>query len=40
MFNKIVTFFSILSFLSCSEQKTEINGTWVYIGWESSKKKG
>ena len=40
MFHKIVIFFSILSFLSCSEQKTEINGTWVYIGWESSEKKG
>mgnify|MGYP000845546748 CR=1 FL=1 len=40
MLNKLVIFFSILSFLSCNEQKTEINGTWVYIGWETSEKKG
>ena len=40
MLNKLVIFFSILSFLSCNVQKTEINGTWVYIGWETSEKKG
>ena len=40
MLNKLFISFIILSFLSCIEQKTGINGTWVYIGWGNSDQKG